>query len=153
MAFRAPRPDESGSLAPAVPIIAMMLLLLGGLGIDGSRQLNARGEAVAFAEEASRAGAQGIDVSADDLVLDGALVRARVDKYCAALESSSPQVVDCHYVRTEAVSGSDPRQLVVVTNVKLRVDASLLAIVGVTDLKAQAIAKARPYEGIDTAEE
>ncbi len=149
--FRA-RPDESGSLAPAVPIIAMMLLLLGGLGIDGSRQLNARGEAVAFAEEASRAGAQGIDVTADDLVLDDALVRERVGRYCSALESSSPQVSDCHFVRTEPVSGSDPRKLVVVTTVKLSVDASLLAIVGVTSLTASADAKARPYEGIDTAE-
>ena len=47
--------DERGSLAPAVPVIAMFLLLLGGLGVDGSRQLNARGQAVAFAEEAARA--------------------------------------------------------------------------------------------------
>ena len=79
--------DERGSLAPAVPIIASFLLLMGGLVIDASRQLNARGEAVAFAEEAARAGAQGVDVAADDLELDQALARQRVDEYCRRVPS------------------------------------------------------------------
>ena len=92
-----------------------------------------------------------IDVTADDLVLDGALVRERVDAYCAKVEAL-PQVADCHFVRVEQVSDSDPRPLVVVTYVELSVDASLLGIVGVTHLDASAFAKARPYEGIDTAE-
>ena len=49
---------ERGSVAPAIPIIAFTLLLLGGLVIDASRQLNERGLAVAYAEEAARAGAR-----------------------------------------------------------------------------------------------
>jgi hypothetical protein len=144
--------DEAGSLAPAVPIIAMMLLLLGGLGIDGSRQLNARGEAVAYAEEASRAGAQSVDLSADQLqLLPTGDVRARVAKYCAAILKQQA-VTDCHFVRIDPVSDSDPRRLVVVTNVRLEVNATLLGIVGVRTLKASASARARPYEGIDTAQ-
>ena len=144
--------DEHGSLAPAVPVIAMMLLILGGLGVDGSRQLNARGEAVAFAEEAARAGAQGVDVTADDLVLDTGLARQRVDDYCAAIEAL-PQVQSCDFVRIDPVSDSDDRRLVVVAEVHLRIDASLLGLVGVHTLSASAQARARPYEGIDAPDD
>lgn len=145
------RRDESGSLAPAVPVIAFMLLLLAGLGIDGSRQLNARGEAVAYAEEASRAGAQSVDVTADDLrLLPAGDVEARVDKYCAAILRQEA-VTECNFVRIEPVSDTDPRALVVVTHVALSIKPSLLGLVYQGDLTASADAKARPYEGIDTA--
>jgi Flp pilus assembly protein TadG len=140
--------SERGSLAPAVPIIAFALLLLGGLTIDASRQLNARGEAVAFAEEAARAGAQGVDITADDLELDPVLARDRVDAYCRrVLELGS--VSDCEFVRIEPVSASDPRPLVVATRVRLAIDTTLLGMVGVRTLSASATARARPYEGID----
>jgi len=143
------RRDERGSLAPAVPVIAMFLLLLGGLGVDGSRQLNARGQAVAFAEEAARAGAQGIDIAADDLELDPSLARQRVEDYCDRVEQLG-QVESCEFVRIDPVSSADPRPLVVVTEVHLEIDASLLGMIGVQTLKASAQARARPYEGIDT---
>jgi hypothetical protein len=139
--------DERGSIAPAVPIIAMALLLLGGLGIDGSRQLNARGEAVAFAEEAARAGAQGIDIAASDLRLDPVLAKERVQTYCDRVEKLG-QVESCHFVRIAPVSDDDPRMLVVVTDVKLKIQASLLSMVGVQELHASATAHARPYEGV-----
>lgn len=140
--------DQRGSIAPAVPIIAMALLLLGGLTIDASRQLNARGQAVAFAEEAARAGAQGVDIAATDLVLDPALARQRVDEYCARVETLG-QVEQCRFVKIEQVSSSDPRQLVVVTAVSMQIDTSLLGIVGVRHLTASTTARARPYEGIE----
>jgi Flp pilus assembly protein TadG len=147
---RRPSRDESGSIAPAVPIIALVLLLLGGLGIDGSRQLNARGEAVAFAEEAARAGAQGIDVAASDLRLDPVLARERVDTYCARVEKLG-QVESCDFVDIVKVSDDDPRELVVVTSVKLKIPSTLLSIIKVTELRASATARARPYEGITEA--
>jgi Flp pilus assembly protein TadG len=141
--------DERGSLAPAIPLIALVLLLLGGLGVDGSRQLNARGQAVAFAEEAARAGAQGVDIASDDLVLDPALARQRVEDYCQRVEQLG-QVQTCRFVRIDPVSDGDPRPLVVVTEVRLRIRASLLGIIPSVDyLGASAQAKARPYEGID----
>lgn len=142
--------DERGSLAPAVPIIAMFLLLMGGLVIDASRQLNARGEAVAFAEEAARAGAQGVDVAQDDLVLDPLVVRDRVDRYCRRVEQLG-QVQECSFVRIENVSGSDPRPLVVVTRVRTEIRTTLLGMVGKHTLRASGEARARPYEGIDEA--
>jgi Flp pilus assembly protein TadG len=142
--------DELGSIAPAVPFIAMALLLLGGLGIDGSRQLNARGEAVAFAEEAARAGAQGIDVAASDLTLDRALAEERVRTYCARVEKLG-QVASCVFVGITKVSDEDPRELVVVTRVELAIKPSLLGIVHPQDLHASATARARPYEGITEA--
>jgi Flp pilus assembly protein TadG len=144
------RRDERGSLAPSVPLIATFLLLLGGFVIDASRQLNARGEAVAFAEEAARAGAQGVDVAADDLELDQALARQRVDQYCQRVEQLG-QVQSCRFVRIEAVSGTDPRPLVVVTRVETRIDTTLLGLVGKRTLSASGEARARPYEGIDEA--
>lgn len=147
------RRDERGSIAPATPIIAMVLLLLGGLGIDGSRQLNARGQAVAFAEEAARAGAQGIDVAASDLQLDRALVEDRVRAYCDRVEDLG-QVDRCRFVDIRPVSTSDPRMLVVVTEVHLTIHASLLSMIpGVDEMHASAEARARPYEGIDAPEE
>jgi Flp pilus assembly protein TadG len=145
------RRDERGSLAPAVPIIAMFLLLLGGLVIDASRQLNARGEAVAFAEEAARAGAQGVDVAADDLALDNALVRERVTRYCDRVLQLG-QVTSCRFVDIEPVSGTDPRPLVVVTQVRTEIKTSLLGMIpGLDTLTATGDARARPYEGIDEA--
>ncbi|MGY2876656.1 hypothetical protein ACVW00_003846 [Marmoricola sp. URHA0025 HA25] len=144
------RRDERGSIAPAVPVIGLVLLLLGGLGIDGSRQLNARGEAVAFAEEAARAGAQGIDVAASELTLDPRLVEERVDTYCARVKQLGQ--AECHFVRIEKVSDADPRLLVVVTEASLSIKPSLLGIVHPQDLPAKATARARPYEGITQAE-
>lgn len=141
------RRDERGSLAPAVPVIAMALLLLGGLTIDASRQLNARGQAVAFAEEAARAGAQGVDISADELELDQAMARERVEAYCAEVERLG-QVRECSFVGIEEVGGGDPRPLVVVTEVRLAIKSSLLGMVGVRELTASSTARARPYEGI-----
>lgn len=147
---RPARRDERGSIAPAVPIIAFMLLLLAGLGIDGSRQLNARGEATAYAEEAARAGAQGVDIAADQLKLDDNLVEQRVGQYCQRIEQQGA-VKTCRLVDIERVSADDPRQLVVHTEVTLQTNATLLGLIGVRTLDAGADAKARPYEGIDSA--
>ncbi len=142
--------DERGSVAPAVPIIAIFLLLLGGLTIDASRQLNARGEAVAFAEEAARAGAQAVDLAEEDLTLDQAMARERVNTYCTRVEQLG-QVRSCRFVRIEPVGGGDGRSLVVVTRVETRIETSLLGLVGATHLDASGEARARPYEGIEEA--
>jgi hypothetical protein len=144
------RRDERGSIAPAIPIIAFMLLVLAGLGIDGSRQLNARGEATAYAEEAARAGAQGIDIGADELTLNDSLVAQRVQQYCHRIEQLSA-VKTCELLDIEQVSDADPRRLVVHTEVTLQTNATLLGLIGIRTLNAGADAKARPYEGVDSA--
>lgn len=141
--------DQRGSIAPAIPVIGMILLLLGGLTIDGSRQLNARGAATAYAEEAARAGAQAIDTAEIDLVLDESEVRARVGRYCRAVEAAGP-VTSCRFLGIEEVSSDDPRRLVVTTEVRTQISTTLLGMVGKQTLTATGTGRARPYEGIDT---
>lgn len=145
------RLGERGALAPAVPVLAMAMLLLAGMIIDGSRQLNARGEAVAFAEEAARAGAQAVDLNQDNLVLDQPAAQSRVDTYCATVLAQR-QVESCQFMGIQPVSATDPRPLVVQVRVTMRIKSSLLGIIGVTTLSASGEAKARPFEGVDAGD-
>lgn len=146
---------DVGALAPAVPVFGFILLLLGGLVIDASRLLNARGRAVAYAEEAARAGASAIRPGQAGLELDEPAVRARVDGYCDAILSDVDQnlgggVLECEYrPPLREVAGNDPRRLTVVVFVRLEIPASLLGIVGVRTLGASGEGRARPYEGVD----
>ena len=148
--LRPNRLGERGSIAPAVPVIAAALLLLGGLGIDGSRQLNARGQAVAFAEEAARAGAQGVDIDRDDLTLDPGLVQSRVAEYCARVLALQ-HVTECRFA---GISNDDNgRPLVVEASVATSINTSLLGMIGVHTLTASSSAQAQPFEGVVTPDD
>lgn len=144
---------DAGALAPMVPVLGFILLLLGGLVIDASRLLNARGRAVAYAEEAARAGASAIRPGQAVLELDEAVVRARVAGYCDAILADPDQrggVQQCEYrPPLREVGDGDPRRLVVTVVVRLEMPASLLGIVGVRVLRASGEGSARPYEGVD----
>ncbi len=140
------RGAERGSIAPSIPIIAFLLLVLGGLVIDASRQLNERGQAVAFAEEAARSGAQAVDLASDELALDKAKAQARVERYCDVVEAHGT-VDRCAFVRIDPVGPSDSRQIVVVTRVEMSIPTTSLGMVGVSTLSASADGRARPYEG------
>ena len=140
------RRDERGSLSPAIPVIAYVLLLLGGLVIDASRQLNARGQAVAFAQEAARAGAKAVRL--DEFALDEPAARERVATYCARVEELD-QVQTCEFVRVETTEGPDPRPLVVVVHVETLIDTTLLGLAGIDTLAASGDGRARPYEGVE----
>ena len=144
---------DAGSLAPAVPVLALILLLLGGLVIDASRLLNARGRAIAYAEEAARAGASAIVAGQSGLQLDESAVRARVEGYCAAIQADTAQqggVRECVFrPPLRRAADDDPRQLVVVVFVRLEIPATLLGIVGVQTLGASGEGRARPFEGVD----
>lgn len=139
--------SDRGSIAPAVPIVGLVLLLLGGLVIDASRQLNARGEAVAFAEEAARAGGQAIvlnDRGEVQLIADE--VPGLVADYCAIV-LASPVVTRCEFVRIEPAPEGTPRPFTVVAEVDMQIPASLLGMVGVTNLTASGSGRAEPAEG------
>ena len=143
---------DRGSLAPAVPIFAFVLLLLGGLVIDASRVLNARGRAVAYAEEAARAGASAVQPGGSVLALDEPVAKARVGDYCAALRADPEQhggLQTCEFVSLETVSATDPRRVVVRTRVALQIPTTLLGIIGVRRLDASGEARARPFEGVN----
>lgn len=146
-ASSARRRDERGSLAPAMPILALMLFLLGGLGIDGARLFNARSEALAYAEEAARAGAVHIDEDASFAQVDEPAARGAVEKYCATLRDRAV-VDDCRFVRVSIGGrpGEPQRPFVVETHVRLTIDTTLLQIIDVDTLTTTADAKAQPEE-------
>ncbi len=130
-----------------IPFIAVMILLLGGLVIDGSRVLNARGEALAYAEEAARAGANAVDETSLDLTIKDSDAQAKVDSYCG-VASGNDAVTRCTYDGLTEVGGIDRRVIVVNTTVNLKIRPTLLGMVGVGSFTASASAKARPYEGV-----
>ena len=153
--WRARPDDERGAFSVALPILAISLLVLAGLGIDGSRQLNTRGQAVAFAEEASRDGALGIVTSNPQLELDPQLVKTRVEEYCAEILKLS-QVTGCQYLGISTgykPDGTvDDRPLVVSVRVDTAIQPSLLGIVYDGPLTASGIGRARPIEGVQQRE-
>lgn len=155
--MRRRRPGEDGgSIIPLVPVLVLALLLLGGLVIDGARDLNARGEAQAYAEEAARAGARAIDLNAATLRLDTRQAGVYVEHYCQAVIQANTAVKVCEldprHPFTSAVT-CDGRQADIVVNtvVKLDISTSLLGLVGIQRLTSGAQAKARPYIGITAA--
>lgn len=143
---------DRGSIAPMIPIMAMVLLILGGLVIDASRQLNERGQAVAYAEEAARAGAQGVALDQGTLTLDPSEVRKRVTTYCNQIASNA-SVTSCQFEGITTNGANDPRPLVVNVRVTMQINATLLGIVGVTHLTATGTGKAHPVEGLTAADQ
>jgi Flp pilus assembly protein TadG len=144
--------DDRGALAPAMPVIFVGLFVVGGLVVDGSRELNARGEAQAYAEEAARAGASAVDLTAVDLTLQPPLAEQRVQDYCATVRASNSAVIVCRFDGVGPVSDTDQRQLVVHATVRLRIPTTLLGMVGKSSLTASGFAQARPFEGVTAPE-
>jgi Flp pilus assembly protein TadG len=148
------RRDDRGSITPLVPVILLGLFILGGLLVDGSRDLDARGDAQAYAEEAARAGATAVDLTSSTLVLDTTVARQRVADYCDAIRKNQTiTVLTCRlsndpFTDAPTCDGADAR-IVVNTDVKLQIDTTLLGIVGPSSLTASGHAKARPVEGLD----
>ncbi len=143
---------ERGSIIPLVPIVVLAFFMLGGLVIDGARDLNARGEAQAYAEEAARAGATAVDLTQPDLQLDRDLARQRVADFCAKVRQDNDAVTSCEIDPdqpfTPAVTcGGKRADIVVNTDVTTQIHTSLLGIVGLQTLTAGGKAKARPFEG------
>lgn len=145
---------DRGSIAPLVPIVMLAFFLLGGLLVDGSRDLAARGDAQAYAEEAARAGATAVDPRSATLTLDTDLATRRVRDYCDAIRARNRtvRVLECRLDPdrpfTQATTcGGVTARIVVNTRVRLGIDTTLLDIAGIRSLSASGQAKARPFEG------
>ena len=136
---------ERGSILPVVPVMALAMLMIAGLVIDASRQLNARSQAVAFAEEAARAGAQAVR-NEQPLQLDRDEARANVADYCSTVLGRG-YVTRCELVDITAAPDGPPRPLVVVVQVRTTIPATLLGMVGVRTLTAAGEGRAEPVEG------
>lgn len=144
--------DEAGSVAPFVVIVSVGLLLLGGLVIDGGRQLNAKGIAIAYAQEAARAGAQAVNVADPslDLLTSDALSAAR--GYCEQAQAGDASLVRCSAaVRDLTVNGRRLSAVEVETEVSR--PAIIIGMIGRGTLTASGVAQARPVSGIDAPDD
>jgi Flp pilus assembly protein TadG len=122
-----------------VAVLGLAFLLLAGLVIDSSRQLNARGRALAYAEEAARAGTTAADPGDRDLALDPGAAAARVAAYCADAMAADASLVECELVGVDGTT--------VNTRTRTEVVASLLGIIGVHQLGGEGEGSARPLVG------
>jgi Putative Flp pilus-assembly TadE/G-like len=137
--------DERGSLAPMVVILALMILSLAGLVIDGGRQLGARSRAVGYAQEAARVGAATIDLNADVAKIDVEQAKANIAKFCGQVRSDDTAVQVC------SVTEVDPEQVRV--HVELHNETTLLSLVGPKKLTARGDGEAHAEQGIVEADE
>lgn len=137
-----PRGD-AGAISAALPMLALMFLLLAGLVVDSGRQLNARARAVSYAEEAARAGAQGVDPASDPLELAPAVARDRVRSYCDRVSANEGGTVRrCETTAVDPVEGS------VTVRVEIAIPAGLLGLVGIDTLRASGEGSARAVIGV-----
>ncbi|MGJ9414313.1 TadE/TadG family type IV pilus assembly protein [Aeromicrobium sp. CF4.19] len=139
--------DERGSITPFVVIVSLAIIMLAALVIDGGRQLNGKGRAIAYAQEAARAGAQAVDVADPELNLVPRLALQAARDYCELARSADDQLTLC---RPGLTTINDPAGAFTAVTVTVRVesDAILLGIIGRSVLRSTGTALARPVSGI-----
>jgi len=125
-----------GSLTVLVAVLAVALFAIAGLAIDGGRALAAREEASAEAEQAARAGAQAVSISAlrqGRVVLDPVIAVADADEY----------------LRQIGVDGSATATATTVTvTVDAGVPTTILGLIGIQRLAVRATASASDQHGV-----
>ncbi len=150
--LRARNRGERGALTPAVIVMAIGLLLLGGLVTDGGRQLNAKLRAQATAEEAARAGAAMIDQRFGETeerfaaVLDRDKAVDAVTEYCRTAMEQDPSISKCE----PGDFGRDEEKAVewIEVNVEIDVKPLLFGMIGMDNLHAEASAQASPVQAV-----
>lgn len=144
------RRAERGSVTPFVLIVSIAILALAALVIDGGRQLNSKGRAVAYAQEAARAGSQGVDVADPrlDLLPDKAMAAAR--QYCDQAMASDAELTTCV---PSMVKLQDPAGTFYGVRVRtdVVVESILLGMFGKQTLSSSGLALARPVAGTSEA--
>ncbi|MEN0128126.1 MAG: pilus assembly protein TadG-related protein [Brevundimonas sp.] len=133
--------EERGSVSVFVIGLAVALLVLAGLVVDGGRAVNARAAAYDDAEQAARAGANEIDVlrlrNTGQVVIDADAATRAVDAFLAARDypaGSAVTVVGAREVRVK-LDGD--------------VNTSLLTLINIDSFHVTATATARAAIGID----
>ena len=147
MRMRRPR-GERGSITPFVIIVAIALLFLAALVIDGSRQLSARARAIAYAEEAARAGAQKINLEQGFVQLLQDDAYNAVDEYCGVAMAKDDHITSCK--ATGIVEKTDNGQVASLTvEVEVEYNPILLDLfTGNAGTLVTGEATAHPIEGI-----
>lgn len=129
---------ERGSVALVMPILAVALLSMAGLVIDGGAALSARGRAADVAQQAARAGA--------DALSPASLRRAGPDSLVinpAAAQAAAQQILSVGDVDGQVSVSGDT---VTVTAAVTRTTA-LLSAVGITTVTGRATADATVLYG------
>jgi putative Flp pilus-assembly TadE/G-like protein len=144
--------DQRGALTPAVVVMALGLLLLGGLVTDGGRELNAQLQARAFAEEAARAGANPLVLTQKQPTIDRTKSMAEVAEFCAVARKESKEITSCGVTGFGSVKDANgqPVSYVKVT-VEMALKTTLFGIIGIHTLHVSETATASDVEGINQA--
>jgi Flp pilus assembly protein TadG len=129
--------DERGQVTAMWTILALALLVLGGLVYDGGQILSARREANNLARQAARAGAQHLDensIRAGTPSLDVPAAEAAAREYLARRQVTPTAV---------RVSGST-----VTVTVRLTQPTPLLTLVGIDERNVMSTGSARSARGV-----
>jgi len=128
---------DSGQITAFVVVMATALILLAGLVLDGGLTLSARERALGLAQEAARAGAQGVNLAiyrqSGNLVLSPALAAADAQQYLASTGSQG----------TVQVTGN-----IVTVTVTITQRMQILDAAGLHAITVHASASATPDRGI-----
>lgn len=128
--------DERGRVTAFVVILTSACLLFAGLVLDGGLALSAKVRAIGHAEEAARAGAQKLVLTAyrDNSVvrLAPAAARTAASQYLSAVGAQGTVTVANNTV-TVSVTASQPSQL--------------LGLIGVAAISVSGTGHARPEQG------
>jgi len=138
--------DERGALTPAVIVMALGLLLLGGLVTDGGRQLNAKLQAQSTAEEAARAGATMLDLRQQEARIDKDTATDAVNAYCDVAKENDSRIDECGV--DEFGRDENKEADWVSVRVTMKVPALLFGIIGVNELNVDVSAQASPVQAI-----
>ena len=136
-----PRPTDEGSVTLFVVVIAVALLAMAGLVIDGGYALAARQEAGGTAEQAARAGADAI--SRDALRAGGPV---QLDP-AAAIVAAQGYLAATGHTGTAAVQGD-----AVTVTVRITRPTAVLSAIGIDTVSSTATATAVGITGIDRPE-
>lgn len=135
-ALRAPDTRERGMATAFTVVIIAALVVMAGLVLDGGLALDARINAVDTAQEAARAGAQALNITAfrstGQAVLNPAAATAAADAYLATAGETG----------TVTVNG----QVVTVTVTRSQ-HTAILSIVGIETMTATGTASATAEQG------
>lgn len=128
---------DGGQITAFVVVMAVALVLLVGLVLDGGLTLAARERAIGLAQEAARAGAQGVNLAvyrqSGNLVLSPALAQADAQRYLASTDTQG----------TVHIAGN----LVTVT-VTITQKMQVLDAAGLSAVTVRASASSTPDRGI-----
>jgi hypothetical protein len=142
---RRPTSNHRGALSPAVAILAVMILTLAGLVIDGGRQLGAKSRAIGYAQEAARAGVSTIDFNSAEAKIDVTKAGKAVADFCAQVSSNDPGVTSC------ATTELDAEHLKV--GVQIDNKTTFLGMIGIGNLTAKGEGEAHAEQGVQKADD